>query len=238
MRLLIASVTVTGPTFSEAWSGDPHRSVSWPFVPGVARPTCPLEEPPVSDSPLTRRAVLKLFGVSGLVVVSGCRRSDTSARDRAATSGVPAAPTPSGSKVESVAARVADAERDLLTAYDAAIGAHPELAPKLSPLRAEHAAHLVGVTPSASTATPTPSPSATPNVTAGSATAAPAQPPASQQSAAAGVLAGLAALERGAAAARLADLGATSGSLARLIASIGGCEAAHAALLESPLESS
>jgi hypothetical protein len=45
------------------------------------------------------------------------------------------------------------------------------------------------------------------------------------------ILRQLADLERSAAAARLGDVVTTSGSLARLVASIGGCEAAHAALL-------
>jgi hypothetical protein len=41
----------------------------------------------------------------------------------------------------------------------------------------------------------------------------------------------LAARERAAAAARIDDLMSADGSLARLLATIGGCEASHASLL-------
>jgi hypothetical protein len=46
------------------------------------------------------------------------------------------------------------------------------------------------------------------------------------------VLDRLGSLEHDAAAARVDDVMSSSGSLARLVASIGGCEAAHAALLQ------
>ena len=123
--------------------------------------------------------------------------------------------------IDPVVARAAAAENDLLLAYESAAFTHPELASVFAPLRADHVAHLRGLLPTAATSPPPPI--ASPLVTSPNAVAstAPSDP----------VLAQLASLERAAAAARLTDVAATSGSLARLLASIGGCEAAHAALL-------
>lgn len=103
----------------------------------------------------------------------------------------------------------------MLLAYDTAAAAHPDLASVLAPLRADHAAHLQGLLPSAVTS---PAAIASSN-------------PVASISPSDAVLVDLATLERAAAAARLTDVAATGGSLARLLASIGGCEAAHAALL-------
>jgi hypothetical protein len=114
-----------------------------------------------------------------------------------------------------VAQRVAAAEQTLLAAYDATAVAHPELAGRLAPFRADHAAHLQGLVPGA-LPNASPYPTDTPLLSSPSSTE---------------IFQSLADLERAAAAARLGDVATTSGSLARLIASIGGCEAAHAALL-------
>jgi hypothetical protein len=132
-----------------------------------------------------------------------------------------------------VAQRVAVAEQALLAAYDAVTVTHPELAGRLAPFRADHAAHLEGLVPGATPSTTTPSnvaPSSnTPSSSPPSSTAS--APPLSSPPASTAILHQLADFERSAAAARLSDVATTSGSLARLIASIGGCEAAHAALL-------
>jgi hypothetical protein len=128
-----------------------------------------------------------------------------------------------------VAQRVALAEQALLGAYDAVTVAHPELAGRLAPFRADHVAHLRGLVPGATPSTTAP-PSTAPSSSAAS-SSAPASPPLSSPPASTVILRQLADLERIAAAARLGDVVTTSGSLARLVASIGGCEAAHAALL-------
>jgi hypothetical protein len=199
--------------------------------------------------------VLQLLGVGALGLVAGCR----SGKQRTAPTGPapsttpptpspqPAAtpaPTTASASAEPtitalstdqlVARRVAAAEQALLAAYDAVAVAHPELAGRLAPFRADHAAHLQGLVPGATpstTTSATTAPSSTaPSSTAPSSTAS-AGPPLSSPPASTAILHQLADLERSAAAARLGDVATTSGSLARLIASIGGCEAAHAALL-------
>jgi hypothetical protein len=210
-------------------------------------------EPPLHTPPLMgRRSVLRLLGVAAVALVAGCRSGKQQAAptspDRsaapptgspigspragvtptlpttAATSVASAAPTPaplSGDQL--VAQRVAVAEEALLAAYDASAAAHPELAGRLAPFRADHAAHLHGLAPGV--APPSSAPSSTAPAPVASAAAPASSPPASV------VFEQLADLERNAAAARVNDVATTSGSLARLIASIGGCEAAHAALL-------
>jgi hypothetical protein len=135
---------------------------------------------------------------------------------------LPTAPALSADQL--VAGRVAVAEEALLAAYDAAADAHPELAGRLAPFRTDHAVHLHGLVPGAARSTTAPSSLPPPSVASASA-------PLSSLPASTAILQQLADLERSAAAARLDDLVTTSGSLARLIASIGGCEAAHAALL-------
>jgi hypothetical protein len=213
----------------------------------------------VADLPLvSRRTALRLLAVGALGLLTACRptRSPTAT----ATSGSPAAtgtstPSVHGSQAAPTRAdlavkRAAAGEQALLLAYDAAAGQHPELADRLAPLRADHAAHLVALTPGAPAASASQPPSLSPSVTPGLAEptspVGSGPPPLGSPPGSAGtsttnagsaasdllvVLAGLASLERQAAAARLDDLAATSGSLAMVLASIGGCEAAHAALL-------
>ena len=217
-------------------------------------------EPPLRARPLVgRRTVLRLLGVAAFGLVAGCRsgkqraapttpagstpRSSrspqpaaTSAPPATASTSAPASPRPSVAALSAdqlVAQRVAAAEQALVAAYDAVVVGHPELAGRLAPFRADHAAHLQGLVPGA---TPSSSPSNSAPSNSGPATNSPsgtaaAGPPLSSPPASTAILHQLANLERDAAAARLGDVATTSGSLARLIASIGGCEAAHAALL-------
>ena len=198
-----------------------------------------------SQPSLSRRAALRLLGVALLGAAAGCRptkKSDDARRSSPETGPTPGrASSATAPPSQALAARVADDERALIAAYDTAIAAQPALTSTLAPLRAEHAAHLVGLTPGAPTtpanssstsATPTPSvvnPSVV-NPSVGGPSGSPAGSPG--QSPHAETLADLAARERAAAAARVDDLmSSDDGSLARLLASIGGCEAAHAALL-------
>jgi hypothetical protein len=202
---------------------------------------------------VSRRSALRLFAASGLGLVAGCRpsRPTVGSSRSVPTRSVPAAaptvhPTPKP-PIDPVVARTASTERALLAAYDATAATHPELAVRLAPLRADHVQHLEGMIPGSATASSTPTPSASPTLTAPpTATPTPAidpssapLSPAAASSAAASsraaathlALVDLGALESAAAAARIDDLAACSGSLARVVASIGGCEAAHAALL-------
>lgn len=210
---------------------------------------------------LTRREALRLFAGSVISIgaLTGCRPSSrrgqsSSARESSsdAENATGPAKTAGATAVtdkrrDAVVARVAANERALLAAYDDAIARFPGLAAKLTPLRADHARHLDGITPGASTsASPSPSPTPAPAPPSGTnAAARSSKAPASQAAtthgspssasspATAEALALLAALEHSAAAARLDDLSGTPGSLARLVASIGGSEAAHETLLKA-----
>jgi hypothetical protein len=200
----------------------------------------------VADPPLIdRRAALRLVALGGLGLLAGCRpKSGDAARSapptaagagsgRASASapatttpGAPTqnaptqpAPTPSPT-LDPVVQRAADAERALLSAYDTALLASPELGDVLAPLRADHAQHLQGLVPGAVVAE-----SAVPSQALASALTPSANPSASA------AVVGLVALESAAADARIADLATASGSLARLLASIGACESVHAATL-------
>lgn len=182
----------------------------------------------------SRRTALRLLGVATVGSLAGCRRSSghaapatpsraptptaTGARPNSAATPTPTPTVAPTAAVDPVVARAAAAEKALLLAYDTAALAHPELAGVLTPLRADHAEHLRGLLPAAETSPP---------ANKGVASSNPAASTAPSDL----VLAELASLERAAAAARLTDVAATGGSLARLLASIGGCEAAHAALL-------
>jgi len=134
----------------------------------------------------------------------------------------------------------------LLARYDAVAAAHPSLAARLAPLRAETARHVraFGGTPPAPspTATPTPTPSASRSPTP-SATATPSPSPTASSSApgapavprsSAKALASLASAERALADRRAAVLLDVPGGLARLMASVAAAGAGHVVLLGSP----
>ncbi|CAL9600188.1 hypothetical protein SUDANB176_05416 [Streptomyces sp. enrichment culture] len=117
-------------------------------------------------------------------------------------------------------ARAARDSRELAERYDAVIAAHPELARRLAPLRAEVVRHAEAFGGTA-VASPTPSgtaPSATPPVLA---------VPAKEKEA----LAELAAAERETAGRRTEALLDAPGELARLLASVAAAGAAHVYLL-------
>jgi hypothetical protein len=156
---------------------------------------------------ISRRGVLSL-AVVAVAGLAGCSNSPSG--DKGA---------PGGGKAEDpdsavLAEAIADV-RDLIARYDTA----PESAhKKLVALRADHQAHL-GALGATDMAGPTPSSTfgATPS-------AKPSSGPA--------LYADLAAAEKAAADRRVDQCKrATSADLARLLASIGGCEAGHAAVL-------
>ena len=114
--------------------------------------------------------------------------------------------------------RAAREVRRLAAAYAAVTAAFPATSAQLGPLAAEHEAHvtaLEGPTPVPSISR---SPSASPS--------APRVPPTREQA-----VAWLAGSERAAARRRAAECLEAGPDLARLLASVGACEAAHAALL-------
>lgn len=155
----------------------------------------------------TRRAALAgMLGAAAAPLAAGCR--PFGGRDQE--------PTPD----EVIRDRVLAGKRTLLEQYTATLERHPGLRTRLGPLRAEHEAHVTALNGS-----PTPTPTAT--STAAGASPAPPSVPATAGAA----LAKLATAERAAADARVADLAGASPRLARVLAAMGGCEAAHAALL-------
>jgi hypothetical protein len=125
------------------------------------------------------------------------------------TEAAPPAPDPDVAIRRAVAAGV----RELLGRYADVSTAHPALAARLTPLAAEHTAHLRALGVRRHAAGRTPQPASTP---AGNARRA---------------VADLAAAERRIAALRPEQARRASPLLARLVASIGACEAGHGALL-------
>ncbi|MEU5031526.1 hypothetical protein [Streptomyces milbemycinicus] len=124
----------------------------------------------------------------------------------------------------------------LLARYDATADAHPRLADRLRPLREETARHLEAFrvpasasasSSSSSSASPSASASASPSASAG-ATRVPDVPKDEKKA-----LAALARAERHTADTRTAALRDAPPELARLLASVAACGAAHAYLLTS-----
>jgi hypothetical protein len=138
--------------------------------------------------------------------------------------GKPAQPTisPSPELASLARERALSSERSLLAAYDATIARHPALASQLAPMRADHADHLDALQPESASGSPVPEPT-------GESTVEPPEVPADPKAA----LGVLVSAEREAAAERVADIGPLPARLAQLLASIGGSEAMHAALLGS-----
>ncbi|MFH9044480.1 hypothetical protein ACH4FA_34865 [Streptomyces sp. NPDC017966] len=119
-------------------------------------------------------------------------------------------------------ARAARDSRELAERYDAVVAAHPKLAERLRPLRAEVVRHAEAF---GDTAKPSPAPSS-------SGSGAPAvPPPAAVPAKEKDALAGLAAAEREIADRRTEALLDAPGELARLLASVAAAGAAHVYLL-------
>ncbi|MFE6751725.1 ferritin-like domain-containing protein [Kitasatospora purpeofusca] len=169
--------------------------------------------------PPSRRTFLAL----GLLLTGGALTACTDAphRDPGRPAGDHSRPDPD----EPVRRRAVDATDTLLAAYDALL---PQ-APQLQPLREEVARHRAAL----DTATPTPTPSSNTGTGTPGATASGAAPGATASTTAPTVptTAALASLERQTAQARLADLGAASPPLARLLASVSAAGVLHAVAL-------
>jgi hypothetical protein len=174
--------------------------------------------------PLSRRSVLQLGGVTALALLGGCTGGD----DGPATPGGKGAePDPD---LALLTTAIAD-KQDLLDTYDAALSAHPPLAARIRPLREDHAAHLAALTAIQEKKTgrpdlPTSEPSATGSPRPSS-NPGPVVPTDRDQAVEALAKADLAAAGR-----RIGQCeSARDPELARLLASIGGSEAAHTAVL-------
>ncbi|GGK83506.1 hypothetical protein Sme01_17600 [Sphaerisporangium melleum] len=160
---------------------------------------------------LTRRAVLRGTAAAALAVpATGC-----SGHDRPA----PAAPArPPDPETVLLTRVIADKER-MVALYRQAALANAKIAATLRPFQQRHEAHLAELRrrlPSPATPAATPATSATPG----------SSPPGAKVT-----IGRLRDMERAAAAARPRQIGTVSPPLAQLLASIGACEAAHAAAL-------
>lgn len=123
-------------------------------------------------------------------------------------------------------ARAIGEKQALLDDYAAATARHAQLTDRLAPMRADHEAHLAALT---GFRPDVPAPAAAPSA-APSASASPTAPAVADDRARA--VEDLAAAEQRAANRRIGQCGtARDPKLARLLASIGGSEAAHTAVL-------
>ncbi|MFF3343726.1 hypothetical protein [Streptomyces sp. NPDC002779] len=163
----------------------------------------PFPPPPRLPSGPRRRSLLA--AVTGAAVLVGCSPGS----DTDGTAGSPSA-------ADRARARAARDSAELVDRYDAVIAAHPALADRLRPLRAEVLRHAEAFGGTAAAGPGTPSAPAT----------GPAVP-----SDAKGALAELAAAERTLSDRRIGALSALPGELARLLASVAASGAAHVYLL-------
>lgn len=175
---------------------------------------------PLSNIPRRRavRAALVLPAAAGLL--GGC--SDGTRPEGTSAKGSPAA--------DATAALRKRAARDsaaLLAQYDATVAAHPDLAKRLRPLRAEVARHAEAFGTSARSASPSAAPSSSSPMSSPSPSASPSVP-----AEAGAALSALAAAERTLADARATALLDAPPELARLLASVAACGAGHVLLLK------
>ncbi|MGW4733599.1 hypothetical protein ACWEQC_31275 [Streptomyces shenzhenensis] len=161
--------------------------------------------------PGPRRRTL-LASAAGAVLLAGCSGGDG---DSGTAGGGP-------SVAERARARAARDSRELAARYDAVLAAHPALARRLRPLRAEVVAHAAAFEEGAAA----PAPSATPTAAASAAPSATAAPANATEA-----LRGLSLAERDLADRRAKALLDVPGELARLLASVAAAGAAHAYLL-------
>jgi hypothetical protein len=174
-----------------------------------------MARPPELRRP-SRREVL--IG-AGVLVASGCARA-----------AVDVAPRPTAD--QRLAADVAEEIRALAARYAATVRRHPGLGGVLSPLAAEHDAHVRALVALQPVASPSPSASAAGSA-AGSAAASPSVSPtaAAVPATPAAARAALVEAERVAAQRRRRQSLRAGAGLARLLASVAACESVHAALL-------
>ncbi|WP_415925544.1 hypothetical protein [Streptomyces sp. ME19-01-6] len=181
----------------------------------------PFATPPRPPSPDRRNLLLAGGAAGAAALLAGCSDGSGSRPDAA---GIRAGE-------ERLRTRGARDSAALLARYEATADAHPGLADRLRPLREETARHLDAFrTPDrpgpSSPASGSASPSASPSASAGAAARVPDVPKDEKKA-----LAALARAERHTAGTRTAALRDAPPELARLLASIAACGAAHAYLL-------
>ncbi|MER5717711.1 hypothetical protein [Streptomyces sp. NPDC002132] len=205
----------------------------------------PFPPPPRTLSGPRRRALLAT--AAGTALLMSCSGPGDSGEE---------GPGGSPSAAERARARAAGDSAALAARYDAVLAAHPRLAERLTPLRAEVVRHTEafgggatgasGPTPSGAASSGAASASPSGSAPSGSASASPSGASASGAAAAGrsappasaavpvnekDALAALAAAERTLADSRVAALAGLPGELARLVASVAAAGAAHAYLL-------
>lgn len=173
--------------------------------------------PPTSRARSGPRRRSLLAAAPAAALLAGCSAGD---EESGTGSGRPSA-------ADRVRARAARDSMVLAARYDAVAAAHPKLAERLRPLRAEVLRHAEAFGDAAQGSAPpvsSPSPS-------GSGTTAPASSPVAVPVTAKDALAELAAAERELAGRRTGELLDAPGELARLLASVAAAGAAHVYLL-------
>ncbi|MEU0408676.1 hypothetical protein ABZ307_12810 [Streptomyces griseorubiginosus] len=176
--------------------------------------------PPRFPSGPRRRSLLA--SVAGGALLAGC--SDGAGSGEEGTAGSPSA-------VERVRARAARDSRGIVERYDAVLAAHPTLAERVGPLRAEAVRHAEAFGETLAKASPSPSTSASGTSGGASASASASAPSVAVPATEKDALAQLAAAERALADRRAKALLDVPGELARLLASVAAAGAAHAYLL-------
>lgn len=172
-------------------------------------------------APVTRPAVRRrdllgaALGTAGLALVAGCTGTPP---PRPRPSPTPTGPDPQLADLEN--------EQALLAAYDATLRAHPKLADRLRPVRADHAAHAAALRRLLTPAGGRRRTSASPTPPAPTVSPVPADP--------AAALAALRTAEQSAYAARTRACLAAATDRAALLGSIAASEASHGVLLGSP----
>ncbi|WP_328726312.1 hypothetical protein [Streptomyces sp. NBC_00259] len=172
----------------------------------------------------TRRRALIGAGAAVTAALSGCSSDEPGARRDA---------PPSVSAETLLRRRSAALSSALLGRYDAVLAAHPGLAPRLAPLRAQVALHVEALSPTGDRPRPASSPSSS---SSAGAAASPSPSSSASPSAAVPADAGaavreLASAERSTAAAHTAALTGAPPEYARLLASVAAAGAVHVYLL-------
>jgi hypothetical protein len=161
------------------------------------------------------------MGLTAVALAGGCTAGDDGPDSPGADGGEPDPDL-------DLLARAIGEKQDLLDGYAATTARHAPLAERLAPMRADHEAHLAALT---GFRPDLPAPAAVPSA-GPSASASPTGPTAASDRARA--VEDLAAAEHTAANRRIGQCEtARDPKLARLLASIGGCEAAHTAVLRA-----
>ncbi|MFE3642208.1 hypothetical protein [Streptomyces sp. NPDC059169] len=166
----------------------------------------------------TRRRALMATGAAAAAALTGC--SPDGRQDR------PTAPSAADKAAAVLRRRSTAASRALLAEYDAALGTHPGLSGRLTPLRTAVAAHVTALSagpPPTATGTPAPAADPAPSASPGGTSVPVADVPS--------VLRALAAAERRTSDAHTAALVGADAEYARLLASVAAAGAAHAYLL-------